>query len=339
MNALQEAAPDAVTAPETQEAILRVSDVVVEFPRAKMSGFRAVNGVSFELRRGETLGIVGESGSGKTMIALSLLGIVPLPGQIIEGTIALRGRRIDNLPLRQYQKVRGNDIGIVFQDPMTGLNPVRTVGSQLTESVSRHNDVSRREAQDLAFQALDDVGIPAPRERLKAYPHELSGGLRQRVMIALALMNHPDVIVADEPTTALDATIQAQILDLLRARLSKATMILITHDLGVAAEICDRIAVMYAGRIVETGTIADVLSNPRHPYTVGLLAAVPKFDVRRPKLIPIPGQPPTAEDVIRGCAFSPRCSYATPECEKRPLLEAGDGDRPVACWHPRGGTS
>ena len=339
MNALQEAAPDAVTAPETQEAILRVNDVVVEFPRAEMAGFRAVNGVSFELRRGETLGIVGESGSGKTMIALSLLGIVPLPGQIIEGTIALRGRRIDNLPMREYQKVRGNDIGIVFQDPMTGLNPVRTVGSQLTESVSRHNDVSRREAQDLAFQALDDVGIPAPRERLKAYPHELSGGLRQRVMIALALMNHPDVIVADEPTTALDATIQAQILDLLRARLSKATMILITHDLGVAAEICDRIAVMYAGRIVETGTIAEVLSNPRHPYTVGLLSAVPKFDVRRPKLIPIPGQPPTAEDVIRGCAFSPRCSYATPECEKRPLLESRDGDRPVACWHPQGGKS
>ena len=339
MNALQEAAPDAVTAPETQEAILRVNDVVVEFPRAEMAGFRAVNGVSFELRRGETLGIVGESGSGKTMIALSLLGIVPLPGQIIEGTIALRGRRIDNLPLREYQKVRGNDIGIVFQDPMTGLNPVRTVGSQLTESVSRHNDVSRREAQDLAFQALDDVGIPAPRERLKAYPHELSGGLRQRVMIALALMNHPDVIVADEPTTALDATIQAQILDLLRARLSKATMILITHDLGVAAEICDRIAVMYAGRIVETGNIAEVLSYPRHPYTVGLLSAVPKFDVRRPKLIPIPGQPPTAEDVIRGCAFSPRCSYATPECEKRPLLESRDGDRPVACWHPQGGKS
>ncbi len=336
MNALQETTSGAATVPQTQEAMLRVNDVVVEFPRSGLSGFRAVNGVSFELRRGETLGIVGESGSGKTMIALSLLGIVPLPGQIIEGTIALRGRRIDNLPLREYRKVRGNDIGIVFQDPMTGLNPVRTVGSQLTESVYRHNNISRSEADDLAFQALDDVGIPSPRDRLKAYPHELSGGLRQRVMIALALINHPDVIVSDEPTTALDATIQAQILDLFRLRLAKSTMILITHDLGVAAEICDRIAVMYAGRIVETGTIAEVLSNPRHPYTVGLLSAVPKFDVRRPKLIPIPGQPPTAEDVIRGCAFSPRCSFATPECEKRPALEKRGGDRPVACWYPQG---
>ncbi len=335
MSVVEEAAPGAAPVPGTGETVLRVNDLVVEFPRPDLSGFRAVNGVNIELRRGETLGIVGESGSGKTMIALSLLGIVPLPGKIIEGTISLHDRRIDNLPSREIRKVRGNDIGIVFQDPMTGLNPVRTVGSQLIESALRHNDVSRREAEERAFKSLDDVGIPAARERLKAYPHELSGGLRQRVMIALALINHPDVIVADEPTTALDATIQAQILDLFRLRLSKSTMILITHDLGVAAEICDRIAVMYAGRIVETGTIADVLSNPRHPYTVGLLAAVPKFDVRRPKLVPIPGQPPTADDVVRGCAFSPRCTFATPECEKRPLLEERGG-RPVACWYPRG---
>ena len=335
MSVVEEVTPGAAPAPDTGETMLRVNDLVVEFPRPNQSGFRAVGGVTFELRRGETLGIVGESGSGKTMIALSLLGIVPLPGKIIEGTISLRERRIDNLPLREIRKVRGNDIGIVFQDPMTGLNPVRTVGSQLMESAMRHNDISRREGEARAFHALDDVGIPAARERLKAFPHELSGGLRQRVMIALALINHPDVIVSDEPTTALDATIQAQILDLFRLRLAKSTMILITHDLGVAAEICDRIAVMYAGRIVETGTIEDVLSNPRHPYTIGLLAAVPKFDVRRPKLVPIPGQPPTAEDVIRGCAFSPRCSFATPECEKRPALEVR-GDRPVACWHPQG---
>ncbi len=335
MSVVEETASGAAPAPETGAAALRVNDLVVEFPRPDLSGFRAVNGVNIELRRGETLGIVGESGSGKTMIALSLLGIVPLPGKIIEGTISLHGRRIDNLPPREIRKVRGNDIGIVFQDPMTGLNPVRTVGSQLAESAARHNDLSRREAEEWAFHSLDDVGIPSARERLKAYPHELSGGLRQRVMIALALINHPTVIVADEPTTALDATIQAQILDLFRLRLSKSTMILITHDLGVAAEICDRIAVMYAGRIVETGTIEDVLSNPRHPYTVGLLAAVPKFDVRRPKLVPIPGQPPTADDVVRGCAFSPRCTFATPECEKRPLLEERGG-RPVACWFPRG---
>ncbi len=335
MSVVEEARPGTESKPSTRETMLRVNDLVVEFPRPNQSGFRAVSGVTFELRRGETLGIVGESGSGKTMIALSLLGIVPLPGKIIEGTISLRERRIDNLPLREIRKVRGNDIGIVFQDPMTGLNPVRTVGSQLMESAIRHNDISRREGEERAFHALDDVGIPAARERLKAFPHELSGGLRQRVMIALALINHPDVIVSDEPTTALDATIQAQILDLFRLRLAKSTMILITHDLGVAAEICDRFAVMYAGRIVETGTIEEVLSNPRHPYTIGLLAAVPKFDVRRPKLVPIPGQPPTAEDVIRGCAFSPRCSFATPQCEKRPALEVRGG-RSVACWFPRG---
>ncbi len=319
----------------TGDTILTVRDLAVEFPRPNATPFRAVDGVSFELRRGETLGIVGESGSGKTMIALSLLGIVPLPGRIVQGsTINLMGHRIDDLPPRQIQKVRGNDIGMVFQDPMTGLNPVRSVGSQLTESVLRHTNVSGAEADDIAYRALDDVGIPAARDRLKAFPHELSGGLRQRAMIALALINHPDVIVADEPTTSLDSTIQAQILDLLRSRLVNATMILITHDLGVAAEICDRISVMYAGGMVETGTIAEVLANPRHPYTVGLLAAVPKFDVRRPELVPIPGQPPTADDIITGCSFAPRCSQAQAGCNARPELE-DRGGRPVACWFPR----
>jgi oligopeptide transport system ATP-binding protein len=214
------------------------------------------------------------------------------------------------------------------------LNPVRNVGSQLIESVMRHQRVSKNEATELAFQALDDVGIPSPRERLEGYPHELSGGLRQRVMIALALINHPEVIIADEATTALDATIQAQILDLFRERLASATMILITHDMGVAAEICDRIMVMYAGRIVETGTIEEVLSSPRHPYTVGLLAAVPKFDIRRPKLVPIPGIPPTAEDIVRGCPFAPRCQFAEADCDQRPPLDYAEG-RMVACWHPR----
>jgi oligopeptide/dipeptide ABC transporter ATP-binding protein len=268
------------------------------------------------------------------MTALSLLGIVPAPGKIIEGSISLRDRRIDNLPVSQLRRVRGNDIGMVFQDPMTGLNPVRNVGSQLIESVMRHQRVSKNEATELAFQALDDVGIPSPRERLEGYPHELSGGLRQRVMIALALINHPEVIIADEATTALDATIQAQILDLFRERLASATMILITHDMGVAAEICDRIMVMYAGRIVETGTIEEVLSSPRHPYTVGLLAAVPKFDIRRPKLVPIPGIPPTAEDIVRGCPFAPRCRFAETDCDQRPPLDYSEG-RMVACWHPR----
>ena len=335
MSAVQETTSDDAQVAKFGDTTLAVKDLVVEFPRPVGDNFRAVNGISFELRRGETLGLVGESGSGKSMTALSLLSIVPLPGRIVEGSVVLAGRNLTNLSEAQLREVRGGDIGMVFQDPMTGLNPVRTVGSQLIESAARHNDISRTETEERAFRALDDVGIPSARERLKAFPHELSGGLRQRVMIALALINHPEVIIADEATTSLDATIQAQILDLFRKRLSDATMILITHDLGVAAEICDRIAVMYAGRIVETGSIEDVLSNPRHPYTVGLLAAVPKFDIRRPKLVPIPGQPPTADDVIRGCSFSPRCPYAQPQCDNRPALE-DRGGRLVACWLPRG---
>ncbi|MSO66135.1 MAG: ABC transporter ATP-binding protein [Alphaproteobacteria bacterium] len=318
------------------ETVLAVKDIVVEFPRPRHQvGFRAVSGVTFDLKRGETLGLVGESGSGKSMTALSLLGIVPFPGRITEGSITLRGRRIDTLSVSELRKIRGKDIGMVFQDPMTGLNPVRSVGGQLAESALRHQNVSRSEAEEIAFRALDQVSIPSPRDRLKAYPHELSGGLRQRVMIALALINHPEVIIADEATTALDATIQAQILDLFRQRLANATMIIITHDMGVAAEICDRIAVMYAGRVVETGTIADVLRDPRHPYTVGLLAAVPRFDIRRPKLVPIPGVPPTAEDIIRGCSFKPRCKFAQAKCDERPPLEE-HGGRLAACWFPRG---
>ena len=335
MSTVQETTSNDAQAAKFGDTILSVKDLVVEFPRPEGDNFRAVAGISFDLRRGETLGLVGESGSGKSMTALSLLGIVPLPGRIVEGSVVLRGRNLTVLTEAQLREVRGGDIGMVFQDPMTGLNPVRTVGSQIMESASRHNDVSRTESERMAVQAFEDVGIPSARERLKAYPHELSGGLRQRVMIALALINHPDVIIADEATTSLDATIQAQILDLLRERLADATMILITHDLGVAAEICDRIAVMYAGRIVETGTVEEVLVNPRHPYTVGLLAAVPKFDIRRPKLVPIPGQPPTADDIIRGCSFAARCSYTQPQCDNRPALEDRAG-RHVACWTPLG---
>jgi len=214
MSMASEGVADAARTAASGETILSVNDLVVEFPRpGQPTDFRAVNGVSFDLRQGETLGLVGESGSGKSMTALSLLGIVPAPGKIIEGSINLRERRIDNLPVNDLRKVRGNDIGMVFQDPMTGLNPVRSIGSQLIESVMRHQNVTKKEATELAFHALDDVGIPSARERLEGFPHELSGGLRQRVMIALALINHPEVIIADEATTALDATIQAQILD------------------------------------------------------------------------------------------------------------------------------
>jgi len=314
--------------------ILNLDNLQVVFPHPSGKLFFAVNGVSFTLKKGETLGIVGESGSGKTMIALSLLGLVPKPGEIIGGCISLMGESITNMSEVNLQKIRGNRIGMVFQDPMTSLNPLRRVGSILIESVRRHNQIGRAEARARCLQALKDVGIPSPEQRLEAYPHELSGGLMQRVMIALAIINHPALIVADEPTTALDATIQAQILDLLRERLSDAAMVMISHDLGVAAELCNRIAVMYNGHIVEMGCTADLLNNPLHPYSAGLLAAVPHFTIRRQRLVSIPGSPPSPNDKIVGCAFSSRCPKSTEVCKQQPLLEATSG-RAVACWFPQ----
>ncbi len=315
------------------ETVLTVDGVKVSFPRPEGGYIRAVDGVSLQLARGETLGIVGESGSGKTMLALSLMGLVPKPGAVTAGRINLLGREITGLAEKQLRHCRGRDIGMIFQDPMTSLNPVRRVGTLLIEAIRRHGSASPLTARQRALDAFLEVGIPSPEHRLNAYPHELSGGLRQRVMIALALVNHPPVIVADEPTTALDTTIQAQILSLMRDRLSGAALILITHDLGVAAEICDRIAVMYHGRIVEMGQIEDILAEPAHPYTAGLLAAVPRFDFNRPDLEPIPGAPPGPEDRISGCAFRPRCGHATAQCAETPGLEER-GQRRLACFNP-----
>ncbi len=314
--------------------LLTVTDLRIEFPYGGADWVPVVDGVSFELRRGESLGFVGESGSGKTMTALSLLGLIPAPGRIGAGRIELNGRRLDGLRGEEWAQVRSREIGIVFQDAMSGLNPVRSIGSILIETYRRHNDVSRGEARARVLEILEDVGIPAPAERLGVYPHQLSGGLRQRVMIALAVINRPAVIIADEPTTALDATIQAQILDLLRALVRDAALILITHDLGVAASICDRIAVIYSGRIAEVGTATEVLGRPRHPYTAGLLAAVPSFEPDRRPLVPIAGTPPTPTDVVPGCAFAPRCTRALDRCPTdRPVLEL-QGDRLLACWNP-----
>lgn len=315
------------------ENALVVDGLKVAFPRPEGGNFHAVNGVSLQLARGETLGIVGESGSGKTMLALSLMGLVPKPGSVIAGRIDLLGRNVTDLPENQFRRYRGRDIGMIFQDPMTSLNPVRRVGALLIEAIRRHHPMSRKAARQKALDAFREVGIPSPEQRLDAFPHELSGGLRQRVMIALALVNHPAVIVADEPTTALDTTIQAQILSLMRERLSDAALILITHDLGVAAEICDRIAVMYYGRIVEVGPVADILAEPAHPYTAGLLAAVPRFDFDRPELEPIPGAPPGPADRLSGCAFRPRCGHASDLCADAPGLEER-GPRRVACFTP-----
>ena len=317
----------------TSSDVLLVEHLKVTFPRSGETPFHAVNDVSLTLKTGEALGIVGESGSGKTMTALSMLGLMPQPGEITGGAITLQGEPLAGLSEKALQRRRGRDIGMIFQDPMTSLNPVRRVGSILVESVRRHNTTSKSDARKTALQALKDVGVPSPEQRLDAYPHELSGGLRQRVMIALAIINHPSVIVADEPTTALDATIQAQILDLLRERLSDAALVLITHDLGVAAEICDRVAVMYHGRIVEMGPTADILHNPAHPYTVGLLAAVPHFDFSRQRLASIPGAPPAPGDTVIGCSFAARCDQASSICRQNPVPVLR-GHRMVACWSP-----
>jgi oligopeptide/dipeptide ABC transporter ATP-binding protein len=321
--------------PRAGEVILRVEDLTVEFPDGDGSWTRVVDGVSLELRRGEALGVVGESGSGKTMTARSVLGLVPRPGRM-RGRVELNGREVSSLRERDWNRIRGDEIGMVFQDAMSGLNPVRTVGSLLVEVIRKHRDLSRGAAREQAIETLSAVGIPNPAERFGVYPHQLSGGLRQRVMIALAIVNQPSVIVADEPTTALDATIQAQILERLRALLSDSGLIMITHDLGVAAALCDRVVVIYAGRVAEVGDAERVLVRPRHPYTARLIRAVPRFDRGRSPLVPISGMPPKPSDVPPSCAFAPRCPNALDHCrEVHPPLEEHDGRR-VACFNPWG---
>lgn len=314
------------------QPVLRVEDLIVEFPARHGGWTRVVDGVSFELYRGDALGFVGESGSGKTMSARALLGLVPRPGRV-RGSIQLLGEEMVDLSDRQWSSVRSDRIGMVFQDAMSGLNPVRTVGSSLAE-VARKRGGTRAEVRQRAIDVLDAVGIPSPEARLKAYPHQLSGGLRQRVMIALAIINEPVIIVADEPTTALDATIQAQIMERLRALLGDRALLMITHDLGVAATICDRIQVIYAGRLAEAGTARDVLVRPRHPYTAGLIQAVPRFDRDRVPLVPIPGSPPPPGTVGDACAFASRCVNVADRCRQQaPPWEESDG-RHLACFHP-----
>jgi oligopeptide/dipeptide ABC transporter ATP-binding protein len=312
---------------------IEVKNLQVSFPTP--SGYSAVvRGIDLTIKPGERIAIVGESGSGKTMLGLSMLGIQPssakVTGEVIIGDVDMVSANDATA-----RKLRGNYISMVFQEPLTSLNPVRTISSQLSESVRRHNKMSKAEAEERVLEILTSVGIPAPKERMKSYPHQLSGGLRQRVMIALALINKPALVVADEPTTALDATIQAQILDLLRSGMGDAALMLITHDLAVAADVCNRIVVMYAGNIVEQGPVAEILGNPRHPYTRGLLNAIPKFDKARPPLMPIPGSPPTITEVVSGCRFASRCSYADSQCT---ASEPKFVDN-LACFHPVVGVS
>ncbi|MEQ8436551.1 MAG: ABC transporter ATP-binding protein [Ilumatobacter fluminis] len=314
--------------------LLSVDDLTVVHGADRPEPVELVRGVSLTARRGEAIGIVGESGSGKSLTVLSLIGLLA-PALQARGSAKLDGLELIGCPEKQFSDLRGERVSMVFQDPMTGLNPVRKIGSLLGEAVRRHQRVNRREARQQAIDMLARVGIPSPGERVDAYPHELSGGQRQRVMIALALLNDPDLILADEPTTALDTTIQAQIMSLLREQTHDAALILITHDLGVAAELCDRISVMYAGKIVEEGPTREVLDGARHPYTVALLAAAPNFDRSR-TLAAIPGTPPSPFARPAGCAFAPRCPNAVDRCltDEPPLVDSADGGTRLACWNP-----
>jgi peptide/nickel transport system ATP-binding protein len=324
--------------PSPGTPLLEVTDLRTFF-RTEAGLARAVDGVSFHVAPGEVVGIVGESGCGKSVTSLSVMQLIPRPpGEIMPGSsIRFRGEELLGAGERRLRDLRGNDIAMIFQEPMTSLNPVYTVGDQIGETLRLHRGVRKREARQRSVEMLRLVGIPNPEERADAYPHQLSGGQRQRVMIAMALSCDPDLLIADEPTTALDVTIQAQILELLaelRSRLGMA-MILITHDLGVVAEVCDRVLVMYAGRIVEHGTVEQIFRDPRHPYTEGLLAAVPRLGRRQERLAVIPGSVPSPTDWPRGCRFHDRCPYAWDRCaaaEPALLSADGDQDRVSRCW-------
>ncbi|HZI84078.1 MAG TPA: ABC transporter ATP-binding protein [Casimicrobiaceae bacterium] len=298
---------------------------------------RAVDEVSFSVRRGEVLGLVGESGSGKSMTAYSILGLVDPPGRVVGGKILFGGRDLAEASGEEMRQIRGNRIAMIFQDPMATLNPVLRIDTQMIEAILAHEATSRQAALERARAALAIVGIPSPDERLEAYPHHFSGGMRQRVAIAIALLNRPDLIIADEPTTALDATIQGQILYEMQKLTveSGAALIWITHDLSVIAGLADRVCVMYAGRIVEQGATADVLSVPRHPYTGGLLSSIPGNAPPRERLRPIQGMTPPLTDLPSGCHFRPRCPHATAECSEVPQTRPyGAVGQSIRCFHP-----
>jgi len=316
-------------------AILKVDDLRVSF--ATEDGVvQAVSGVSFELQAGEVLAIVGESGSGKSVTAQTITGLTRAPNARITGSVTYRGRELNGLDDDQLRDVRGEQIAMIFQDPMTSLNPVYRVGDQIAEMIRAHRDVSKREAADRAVELLRSVGIPNPERRVRHYPHEFSGGMRQRVMIAMALSLEPDVLIADEPTTALDVTVQAQILRLIDQlnRDRDLAVILITHDLGVVAEVADRVVVMYAGQIVENATLDETFYDPQHPYTWGLLGSLMRLDQSRTaRLAQIPGQPPSLLAPPAGCRFAPRCAYAFDKCHEPPALEARAGGNHLdRCW-------
>lgn len=318
-----------------------MSEYLVDIQHERLSFFtpagevKALNDVSIHLNDGEVLGIVGESGSGKSVTAYSLMGLTAYPGKLVGGTIDFNGHRINDLSEKEFRKIRGNEVSIIFQDPMTSLNPVYTIGNQIMEVILLHTDKNKEQARARAKELLELVGINEPEKRLKQYPHELSGGMRQRVMIAIALACEPKLLIADEPTTALDVTIQAQILDLIRGlnEQMNTSVLFITHDLGVVSELCDTVIVMYTGRIVEKAPVRELFSDPKHPYTVGLMSAIPRITKDRPPLETIEGVVPNPTEQISGCSFWPRCPHATEQCKQGepPVVQLSE-ERQVRCW-------
>lgn len=315
-------------------------DVVLDIEDLRTSFFvdsnevKAVDGVTFQVPKGKTLGIVGESGSGKSISALSILRLIEHPGKIIGGSIKYKGEELTEVKNARMRQIRGNEISMIFQEPMTSLNPTFTIGQQLRESYKIHEGLGKKDGTKRAIEMLELVGIPSPEKRVDQYPFELSGGMRQRVMIAMALACKPDLLIADEPTTALDVTIQAQILELIKELQDEIGMsvVMITHDLGVVAETCDYVAVMYAGKVVEFADINTLFENPKHPYTVGLLNSLPRHDKTQDELIPIKGNVPAPDEMPSGCRFAPRCPFASDICNTLPELEDLGNGNEVRCW-------
>ena len=322
-----------MSTPRANNPLLEVRNLRVEFP-TRRGTLVAVDDVSFHIDAGEVLGVVGESGAGKSLTGAAIIGLLEPPGRIAGGEVRLEDRRIDNLPAEQLRRIRGRQIGAVFQDPLTSLDPLFTVGQQLTETIMTHLDMSESQARDRAIELLREVGIPGAERRIDHFPHQFSGGMRQRVVIALALCAQPRLIIADEPTTALDVSIQAQIITLLKrlCRDHGAAVMLVTHDMGVIAETAYRVAVMYAGRIAEIGPVAEVIRKPQHPYTVGLMGSIPKLDRSVARLVQIEGAMPRLTAIPSGCAFNPRCPKVFERCRReRPELMRVGGNH-AACW-------
>ncbi len=315
-------------------SLLEVEDLRVEFP-TRRGALLALDGVSLKIDEGEVLGVVGESGAGKSLTGAAIIGLLEPPGRVTAGQIRFEGQRIDTLSYEEMRRIRGQKIGAIFQDPLTSLNPLYTIERQLVETIRVHMPLGEAEARARAIELLGEVGIPAPERRIKSYPHEFSGGMRQRVVIALAICANPKLIIADEPTTALDVSIQAQIIALLKTlcREHKTAVMLITHDMGVIAETADRVAVMYAGRVAEVGPVRDVVKAPKHPYTEGLMGAIPMVGHDVDRLTQIEGAMPRLTEIPEGCSFNPRCPKVFDRCwTERPELAAAGGKSQAACW-------